>query len=297
MEANVSERLSWTLREPFGAEVALNAPVGDLTEDDRAALRKLFYDRNYLVFKNLDVSRNELRELTACLGPLPPEDDEPAPILALNPDEGAFGGKPLMFHRDLVYAPKPFSAIALHALDVNPGETKTYYASGAEAYRALPDELKERIKDMKAVSALGLTSTQRVQPEDVPNADWPQTIHPLVAPHPVTGVPILLVCELMTLQVVGLEREESDALIDELLSYVTAPENIYAHAWHNGDLFVWDNFAGVHARDDNRGVTKRTLQRCTAGELSFRQAFPNFDIRAHTEKHQGEGYQGPHSKY
>ncbi len=63
--------------------------------------------------------------------------------------------------------------------------------------------------------------------------------------------------------IVGLGADESDALMEELFSYIEAPPAIYRHNWRVGDLIIWDNVALVHARTAFDPAAARTLQRVT----------------------------------
>jgi alpha-ketoglutarate-dependent sulfate ester dioxygenase len=45
---------------------------------------------------------------------------------------------------------------------------------------------------------------------------------------------------------VGTEREDGDALVDDILARATAPHRVYRHAWRVGDLVIWDNRGVLH---------------------------------------------------
>jgi len=47
-------------------------------------------------------------------------------------------------------------------------------------------------------------------------------------------------------RIVGLERAESDALLDELGAEARQPQHHFGHVWHAGDVVVWDNRATMH---------------------------------------------------
>jgi taurine dioxygenase len=48
-------------------------------------------------------------------------------------------------------------------------------------------------------------------------------------------------------QIVGMERAESDELLDYLVERMTRPEYRYHHEWSVGDLLLWDNRCLVHS--------------------------------------------------
>ena len=47
----------------------------------------------------------------------------------------------------------------------------------------------------------------------------------------------------------GLALADSEALLDELWSYVKRPEFAWEHVWRVGDLVLWDNRCTMHRRD------------------------------------------------
>jgi taurine dioxygenase len=92
-------------------------------------------------------------------------------------------------------------------------------------------------------------------------ADAPRYIHPAVIVHPETGRRSLLVNRLMADSVVGLAREESDALIEQLCQAAERREHVYEHVWRVGDLLIWDNRCTLHARTDFDAAERRVLRR------------------------------------
>ena len=71
---------------------------------------------------------------------------------------------------------------------------------------------------------------------------------PVAFQHPRTGATVLYVSQQMTQHVVGLSKEESEALLEELFTHLYRPECLYEHMWTNRDLVAWDNIALQHAR-------------------------------------------------
>ena len=48
-------------------------------------------------------------------------------------------------------------------------------------------------------------------------------------------------------RIVGLERAESDQLLDAIHEHMTQPQYRYDHEWQVGDIIVWDNRCLVHS--------------------------------------------------
>jgi len=83
--------------------------------------------------------------------------------------------------------------------------------------------------------------------------------------HPKTGRRSLYVNRLMSAAIEGLERAESDDILDRLFEIVEEPAIVYEHVWQPGDLLMWDNICSVHARTDFPREERRLLRRCTVG--------------------------------
>jgi taurine dioxygenase len=283
--------LAWELLEPFGVRLHVDSLGDGLDPSEQAALADLLYHHGFVEARGQDLDKAGLRRVGSYVAPLLPEDHEANPVLAVQAEVGGFGTRSLEFHRDLSYSEHPFSAIALHALDVNPGETSTYLANGVRAYQELPEDLRRRLDGLQVRTALhGRVAGVPTTEPDAPG--WPQWVHPLVAPHPVTGAPVLFVCEMSSARIEGLEPAESEDLLLDLFARVSAQGNVYEHVWENGDLLLWDNVGCVHARRNLDGVSKRTLQRLTMGRLSFPMAFPDFNMRDFTDRSEGPNYMG-----
>lgn len=293
-------RIRWEEHPHFGAavDVAPDVLQAGPSAEETAALAQLLYRHGYLQFCGQSLDAEQFRRFSAIFGNLPPTEDEANPVLAVDKAVGGFGTAKLMWHRDMSFSEHPFDAIALHALDVNPGETSTSIASGVRAYRMLPDALRRRLEGLTTLTAVSGNMQARPRYEDTVSVPgWPQAVHPLVADHPRTGEKVLLICPMCTVHIRELAPADSEALLAELFEYLTLPDNTRRHAWHNGDILVWDNFGCMHARDNLEGVTRRTLRRATIGEQSFRMAFPHWDMRAFTDTRIEKNYMGSGAAY
>jgi taurine dioxygenase len=93
-------------------------------------------------------------------------------------------------------------------------------------------------------------------------AETPDVEHPLVRTHPETGRKALYLNPNRLDHIVGLERAESDALLDELADEARKPQHHFGHVWQVGDIVVWDNRATMHrVMIDYPVGEKRIMQR------------------------------------
>jgi taurine dioxygenase len=95
--------------------------------------------------------------------------------------------------------------------------------------------------------------------------DYPPVVRPIVWRHPVTGRTILNLSALNIQSIVGLDRQESDTVIQALLDHVTQPRFTYLHDWREDDVMLWDNYrmmhqATGHTVDEIRMVERSTIR-------------------------------------
>ena len=81
--------------------------------------------------------------------------------------------------------------------------------------------------------------------------------------HEDTGKKAVYVNRLMTEEIVGLPKEESDRLLEILFDTAERPEFVYEHVWRPGDLLLWDNRCSAHARTDFPAGERRLMLRTT----------------------------------
>jgi taurine dioxygenase len=168
------------------------------------------------------------------------------------------------WHTDDSYFAKPAKATLLHAIEIPSRGGSTWFCSMHSVYEALPRSLRQRIDGKRAVHAYD-TPRARNRPsartaQEI--AETPDVEHPLVRTHPETGRRGLYLNFNRLDRIVGLERPESDALLDDLAEEARKPEHHVGHAWTVGDVVVWDNRATMHRVVIDYPVgEKRVMQR------------------------------------
>ena len=67
----------------------------------------------------------------------------------------------------------------------------------------------------------------------------------------------------------GLDTEESDALLMELYVHQSQPQFVYSHRWQPGMLVMWDNRSLLHAATGGYDGYDRLLHRTTISDTQF----------------------------
>lgn len=177
---------------------------------------------------------------------------------------GSLGNGEAVWHTDMSYVEVPPQASALYALEVPSTGGDTSFINMYAVYEALPDSLKiriagRRVKHDGTYNSGGFVR-QGVTPSDDPR-EAPGSLHPLVYTHPETGRPALYLGRRRNAYIDGLELAESEALLDELWSYVDGERFGWSHQWRKGDLVLWDNRCTMHRRDAFDPATRRVMHR------------------------------------
>ena len=65
----------------------------------------------------------------------------------------------------------------------------------------------------------------------------------------------------MTHHVLGMDADDSDALLTTLFDHQEQRQFIYEHVWKPGELLMWDNRSSLHARSDFSAAERRLMRR------------------------------------
>jgi len=260
----------------FGWEAQVDL-TGPLSPAQHQALLRIYRRDGLILFRNQSLSREQQIEACDIFGPaLRTELDN---YVVSNVEEGGFLGKQeLLFHNDIPYVPAPFLGGSLYALEAAEGAAPTRYANGLRGWERLPESLRGRIADLKALQVRGRLLGRRTMLADMQAGDM-ATVHPVVCRQEGTERPYLFVNLDMSACITTLPPAESDALIEELFAYLYDPANVYEHHWRKGDLVVWDNLALQHARSET-GSAARTLRRVSIAEYGYWEQVPT-DLVTH----------------
>lgn len=177
---------------------------------------------------------------------------------------GSLGAGEAAWHTDMSYLENPPDASLLYAVEVPPEGGDTWIAGMCAALEDMPPSLRARIEGRRIKHDGSYNSAgylrQGVTPTDDPMTA-PGTLHPAICRHPRTGREALYLGRRRNAWVEGLERGESEALLDALWAHATRPEFTYAHHWRVGDVLIWDNRATLHRRDPFDAAARRLMHR------------------------------------
>lgn len=180
--------------------------------------------------------------------------------------KGTRGGKRFgawEFHSDDSYMTLPGRFTCLHPQELPPsGGGETGILDMRQAWRLLPDEMKEKIGRLRAVHhhnnhglfngvETGLAPTRQItRSETDPGNQLVEAVHPLVRSVTETGDRALYLNLNRMRGVVGLETSAAVQLLTTLQRH--AEENVleYLHKWRHGDILVWDNASVQHRAHD-----------------------------------------------
>lgn len=168
----------------------------------------------------------------------------------ITPVRGTVGSKEgtaSSWHSDGCYKPEPETVSILRAIEPCTFGGDTCWSHAGAAYANLPDDLKEKIRDLRFTSSLAAR-----MPKDYDHfghgQNWnrlhekyPPVTQPAVSCHPVTGERTIYVNTTWTIAIAGMDEAESQALIRRLTDEICRPEFQTRWQWAKGDIAIWDN--------------------------------------------------------
>ncbi len=173
---------------------------------------------------------------------------------------GALPDGEMHFHTDQCHQETPAKATLLYAIEIPSKGGNTLFANAYAAYETLPGDIKAHIAGRRALNAYTSDTTLRsANYDDAKSSYW----HPAVRTHPATGRKALYVNRLMTREIEGLSRDESEAILQQLFDHQEQPKFAYEHVWRPSDIVMWDNRCTLHARSDFSAGERRLLRRVT----------------------------------
>jgi taurine dioxygenase len=251
------------LNDAVGVEIQDLDLTRDLSAVDTSAIQDAFLEYHLICFRSPPLSYSEFDRVARQFGD-PQEqllrnkrDDDVSTVSILNSTYKTPESKPddmnLMrltgWHTDDSYMMNPAKATMLQSLEIPNRGGQTGFSNSRKAYDDLPDDVKARCDGLQAVHSYD-TKRAPATASSLSKAETnetPDVTHPLIRTNDDSGKKAIYVNMNRTDQIVGMERAESDELLDYLVERMTRPEYRYHHEWSVGDLLLWDNRCLVHS--------------------------------------------------
>jgi len=147
------------------------------------------------------------------------------------------------------------------------------------AYSALPERLKEAVENLHVIYQFDLDPAHQkfgrlaevvVERFDQVSAgvqvrlqEFPRVLHPMVYSQPETGRKVLNVSPWFAVGIFGMEDEEGDRLLEEVVQHIVHSDHVYQHTWQLGDMVLWDNWRMLHSATGSPANEERWMQRTT----------------------------------
>jgi taurine dioxygenase len=243
----------------IGVEVT-GIDVNTMDEADWNRIYQAWLDYNVMVVRDQELELQDFLRYSRRFGPVVPHPSkstrhpEIPEITMLGINKFDAGGKLIDaiyrrgaegWHTDGAYNQAPFKATQLYAVAVPSRGGDTLFANGYAAFEVLPERLKKRLDGVMGAFSYGgrRGGSPLLNKED---QDWKPVFHPIIRTHPETGRKSLYFDPGKIVDIVGGDREDSDALIAELKGYMIQPDAEYRHKWRKGDIVIWDNRCSYH---------------------------------------------------
>tara|TARA_B100000513_G_C11880156_1_gene179002 strand:- start:128 stop:961 length:834 start_codon:yes stop_codon:yes gene_type:complete len=275
----VNENLS---KNGIGVKVS-EFSLSDLTAENIDFLRAKWVEYGLIVFPKLPLSHDEFKDFALSFGEF--GDD---PFISSLPDypniaeikrsakEKAtpFGGT---WHSDWSFMKKPPSATLLHSKIIPPVGGNTLFANTEKAFAALPDEMKDKLRNLKVIHSAKIPYADdgfyALEKEErsmkiLPSKEAKATFsHPMIKIHPETKKECLFINPVYTINIEGFSEDESQQLLWELYEHMIQDQFIYEHVWNENMLIMWDNRTVMHQATGGYDGYDRLLHRITLAAL------------------------------
>ena len=165
----------------------------------------------------------------------------------------------LAWHSNVPWVADRSSIVYLRSVTGSAGSI-TEWNNTILAYRDLPQDVKDRIDNLKTVPLTDIRLALSLQGDDMgkedPNQHRFNLVHTNIAGQKGMYFPFLQISRFD-----GMTREESKPLMEMLSQHVTKPEYCYSHHWADGDFVISEQWLGIHRRLHFDKMQERLLHR------------------------------------
>ncbi|CUA67924.1 hypothetical protein RSOLAG22IIIB_13576 [Rhizoctonia solani] len=157
-----------------------------------------------------------------------------------------------LWHSDVSYELQPPGITTFFLLAQPSSGGDTLFVSQVLALKKLSPPFVEFLRTLKAVHSSVIETresreSRRNGSQKSVRRDPVEHVHPVVRKHPVTGEEALYVNQHFTTHVVGLKREESEAILGLLFNHISRVADAQVRVkWEPNTVVIWDNRMTSH---------------------------------------------------
>ena len=237
----------------LGAEIR-GIDLKNSSEKNFKVINNLLLEHKVIFFRNQEITPEEQLALAKRFGPLEKHayvkgrDKYPEIVRIIkDPNEKNQWGE--NWHSDVSYNIKPTKAVILRSVKIPPVGGDTVFSNMELAWETLDKNIKEKIKDKKAVhSSLGAAFfvNDYKAMEGNGNIDEYSSTHPIVRTHPETGKKILFVNWTYTKKIVEMDKKESNEMLKKIFEHQARLDLTCRFRWTENAVAIWDNRSVLH---------------------------------------------------
>ena len=121
--------------------------------------------------------------------------------------------------------------------------------------------VRNGMDDVTVIDGRGDVRMGMVRPKTDDVRAWPGVPHPIVRTVPESGRKALYLGGRRHAWIIGMEPDESSALLDRLWTHCIQDRFVWCQQWQPGDMVMWDNRCVMHRRDAFDPNTIRLMHR------------------------------------
>jgi len=253
----------------IGAEIGgidLAKPLGNRTIDE---IHRALAENLVIFFRDQHITPDQHLAFGRLFGDLhlhPAAPHEPGlpELMIIHADKDSPRANGEGWHSDVSCDLEPPMGSILYIKECPPVGGDTLFASMYAAYEALSDRMKGYLDGLTALHDgeqvyRGIYANYGVKDKPA----YPRAEHPIIRTHPVTGKKALYVNRGFTRRIVGVPRDESDAILSYLYDHAENSLFQCRFKWRTNSIAFWDNRCVQHRAMWDYWPATRTGNRVT----------------------------------
>jgi taurine dioxygenase len=236
----------------IGAEVGgvdLSQPLGNQTFEE---IHRALAENLVIFFRDQHISEQQHLDFGCGFGklhlhPAAPHAPGHPELMIIHADKDSPRANGEGWHSDVSCDVEPPMGSILYIRKCPPRGGDTLFASMYAAYEALSDRMKGYLEGLTAIhdgedAYRGTYANYGIADKPA----YPRAEHPVIRTHPVTGKKALYVNRGFTKRIVGIPRDESNAVLHYLWDLAEDPLFQCRFRWRENSIAFWDNRCVQH---------------------------------------------------